>query len=310
VTEIPTLLADGGLVPLWRVGDTWRSAPAVVVPAALLVVLFIQAFVRLRRRGRPDHAGWDRLLLFSLAVAIGTLALISPLDVAGEQYLLSAHMLQHVMIGDFAPALALVALRGPLLFFLLPSLVLAPLARVKPLRAVLRQLVVPGVAVGIWAIVIALWHVPSIYDYTLTHRTVHDVEHLCFVIAGVLVWTQIVDPARRHRLTTPQRIAFAAAVFSAGQVLSYVLIFSFRALYPAYSAQHDRMFGWSPLLDQQFAGLTMMGEQLLTLGTACALLLVPYLRARGRDTQSAQRPRRGRARARDSGRGEDPAASA
>lgn len=310
MTELATLLADGGLVPLSHVGDTWRSAPAVFLLAGLLVVLVVQAFVRLRRRGRMDHAGWDRLLLFLLAVAIGTLALVSPLDVAGEQYLLSAHMLQHVLIGDFAPALALVALRGPLLFFLLPPLVLAPLARVKPLRALLRQLLVPGVALGIWAIVIAFWHVPSVYDYTLTHRTVHDVEHLCFVIAGVLVWTQIIDPARRHTLTAPQRIAFAAAVFAAGQVLSYVLIFSFRPLYPAYVAQSDRMFGWSPLLDQQLAGLTMMAEQLLTLGTACALLLVPYLRARGRDTRSAQRPQRGRTRARDSGRGEDPAASA
>jgi hypothetical protein len=45
-----------------------------------------------------------------------------PLDEAGDGYLLSAHMLQHVLIGDAAPALALVALRGPLLFFLLPAL--------------------------------------------------------------------------------------------------------------------------------------------------------------------------------------------
>ena len=106
------LLADGGPVPLWRLGDTWRPSLAVIVPAALLLVLFAQAFVRLRRRDRKDHAGKERPLLFLLALAIGTLALVSPLDVAGEQYLLSAHMLQHVTIGDAAPALALVALRG------------------------------------------------------------------------------------------------------------------------------------------------------------------------------------------------------
>ena len=275
-----TLLADGALVPIWRLGDTWRPALAVVVPAVLLLVLFAQAFVRLRRRGRSDHAGWERPLLFLLAVAIGTLALVSPLDAAGEQYLLSAHMLQHVTIGDLAPALALVALRGPLLFFFVPPLVLAPLARVRPLRVLLTQLVRPPVALGIWAIVIGCWHVPSIYDDTLTHRTVHDLEHLCFVVAGVLVWTQIVDPARRRTLTVPQRIAVAAVLFFAGQVLSYVLIFSFHALYPAYAAQHDRLFGWSSLLDQQLAGLAMMVEQLLTLGTASALLLAPYVRRR------------------------------
>ena len=263
-----------------KLGSEWSAPLSVLVAAGLLLGLFTQAFVRLRLRGRADHAGWRRALLFVIAVAIGTLALVSPLDAAGEQYLLSAHMLQHVMIGDFAPALAVAALRGPLLFFFVPPLVLAPLARVRPLRLLLAQLVRPSVALAIWAVVIACWHVPSIYDYTLTHRTVHDLEHLCFVIAGVLVWTQIVDPARHRTLTVPRRIAVAAALFAAGQALSYVFIFSLHALYPAYAAQQDRLFGWSPLLDQQFAGLTMMLEQLLTLGTACALLLVPYLRSR------------------------------
>ncbi len=280
MTHTAALLADGGPIPIWRLGDTWRPSLAVIVPAAVLLALFAQAFLRLRLRGRADHAGGKRPLLFLLALGIGTLALISPLDATGEQYLLSAHMLQHVTIGDAAPAIALVALRGPLLFFLVPPLVLVPLARIRVLRLVLAQLVRPVVALAVWAVVFACWHVPAVYDYTLTHRTVHDLEHLCFVVAGVLVWTQIVDPARRRVLSVPQRIAFATALFAAGQVLSYVLIFSFHALYPSYAAQNDRLFGWSPVLDQQLAGLAMMGEQLLTMGTACVLMLVPYVRGR------------------------------
>jgi len=85
--------------------------------------------------------------------------------------------------------------------------VLAPLARVRALRIVLAQLVRPRVALVLWGIVIGCWHVPRLYDYTLTHRTVHALEHLCFVTAGVLVWTQIVDPARRRELTVPHRFA-------------------------------------------------------------------------------------------------------
>jgi cytochrome c oxidase assembly factor CtaG len=274
------LLGDGGPVPIWRLGDTWRPSLAVIIPAAVLLVLFVQAFIRLRRRGRVDHAGWDRLLLFLVALTIGTLALVSPLDATADQYLLSAHMLQHVTIGDAAPALALVALRGPLLFFLIPGPVLAPLARLRPLRKFLRQLVRPRVALVLWGLAIGCWHVPNFYDYTLTHRTVHDLEHLCFVVAGILVWTQIADPARRRELTVPQRVAFAAAIFAAGQALSYVLIFSLHPLYPAYAAQNDRLFGWSPMFDQQLAGLTMMVEQLLALGTACVILLLPFARNR------------------------------
>lgn len=265
--------AHTGIVPISKLDSSWRWEPAVLVPAALLLALFLQAWMRLRRRGRRDHAGFDRLTLFVAATAIDTVALVSPLDATGEQYLLSAHMLQHVLIGDAAPALALVALRGPLLFFLLPSRVLGPLARVEPLRRLLRLLLRTRVSLGLWALVFATWHVPAVYDAALRHRALHDVEHTVFIVAGVAVWTQIVDPARRREPTVAGRIAVAACLFAAGQILSYVLIFSFSPLYPAYAHQPERLFGWSSHLDQQFAGLVMMAEQLLALGTAVAILL-------------------------------------
>jgi putative membrane protein len=255
------------------IASAWEAPVAVLAGAAFALALFGQAFVRLRRRGRRDHAGWDRAALFSLAVALGTLALVSPLDYVGEEYLLSAHMLQHVVIGDLAVALAIVAIRGPLTFFLIPAAVLGRLARLGGLRAFLAFLLRPKVAFALWAVVIAAWHVPAAYDYTLTHQAVHDVEHLSFVVVGVLVWTQLVDPARRRELTTVGRLALAIALFAAGQILADVLIFAQRPLYGAYAEQPDRLLGPSPLADQRLAGLVMMGEQLLTLGTFVALLL-------------------------------------
>jgi putative membrane protein len=261
-------------VPPSRLADHWEASFAVIIPAAILLVLFAQAFVRLRARGRRDHAAADRAVLFVLAVAIGTLALLSPLDATGEHYLLSAHMLQHVVIADAAPALALVALRGPLVFFLLPAPVLGTLARVRPLRRLLSWLLRPAVSVAAWMAVIASWHVPALYDATLRNRGVHDLEHVLFVVVGVLVWTQIVDPARRGEPTIPCRLVIAVCLFAAGQILAYVYIFSFHALYPTYAHQHHRVFGWSAVLDQQLAGVVMMVEQILTLGSASALLLL------------------------------------
>jgi cytochrome c oxidase assembly factor CtaG len=264
-------------VPPSRLAGHWEASPAVIVPAAILLVLFAQAFIRLRMRGRRDHAGADRAVLFVLALAIGTVALLSPLDALGEGYLLSAHMLQHVLIADAAPAIALVALRGPLVFFLLPGPLLAPLARLRPLRRALSWLLRPLVSVAAWMAVIAAWHVPTLYDATLRNRGIHDLEHVLFVIVGVLVWTQIVDPARRGEPSVPRRLVIAVTLFAAGQVLAYVYIFSVHALYPAYAHERHRVFGWSAVLDQQLAGVVMMVEQFLTLGTASALLL---LRAR------------------------------
>jgi cytochrome c oxidase assembly factor CtaG len=261
----------------------------VLAGAGLALLLFGQAWIRLRRRGRADLAGVDRAVLFTAAVALGTLALVSPLDAIGEEYLLSAHMLEHVLIGDAAVALALVALRGPLIFFFLPGWVLGPLARVGPLRSFLRFLLRPKVSFSVWAAVFAGWHYPAAYDYVLDHQAAHDLQHVTFVLAGVLVWTQLVDPARRGELRRSGRIALAVALFVCGQILSDVLIFSFDPLYSAYAAQDERLLGLSPLADQRLAGIVMMFEQAVTLGILVAFLLVASHREVVRREEQASR---------------------
>ncbi len=251
----------------------WDPAPAVLAAAVVSLLLFAHGFLRLRRRGRTDHAGWGRAALFVTGVACATLPLVSPLDAAADRFLISAHMLEHMLVGDAAPALLLLALRGPLLFFFIPAAILRPFARVAPLRATLRFLSRPEVSLSVWALVFAVWHVPAAYDFTLRHQTVHELEHASFVVAGLLVWTLLIDPARHGRLSLEQRLLVAGALFGLGQVLSNVLLLSDRPLYSAYAAEPERLFGWSALKDQQVAGVVMMGEQLVTLG-ACALLLL------------------------------------
>jgi cytochrome c oxidase assembly factor CtaG len=253
--------------------SAWDPAPTVVVGAGVVLALFAQAFVRLRRRGRTDHADWSRPPLFLIAVALGTLPLVSPLDEVGDSYLLSGHMLQHVLIGDAAPALVLVALRGPLLFFLVPRFVLRPLARLHWLRRLLAFLLRPPVSLAAWMVVIAAWHIPAAYDYTLRHQTVHDLEHISFILVGLLVWMQLIDPARRNHLRVSQRLGYMLALFGAGAVLAELLIFSATPLYPAYADQGERLLGLSPLRDQQLAGLVMVAEQLASLGVCGVFLL-------------------------------------
>jgi putative membrane protein len=281
-------LAHGDAVPMSELGGAWEVAPAVLSASALALALFAQAFIRLRRRGRADHAPWSRAALFAAAVVVGTLALLSPLDAVGEEYLLSGHMLQHVVIGDVAPALAIVAVRGPLAFFLLPPAVLRLLAPLRPLRVGLGVLLRPGVAFAVWALTLAVWHVPAAYEGALTNQGLHDLEHATFALAGTLVWIQLVDPARRRELTTAGRLVLLVAMFAAGQVLANILLFSFSPLYEAYSAQDERLLGLSPLTDQRLAGLVMMVEQIVVLGIAAALLL--RLVGRERTRRSATLP--------------------
>jgi cytochrome c oxidase assembly factor CtaG len=240
-----------------------------VIAAAFAALLFLQAVVRLRRRGRAALAGWGRVALFAGGGALTVFALVGPLDRLADEKLLSAHMGQHVLIGDLGPALMVTALRGPLLVFLLPAPILAPLARSARVRAMLGTLLRPRVAFGLWAANLAIWHVPFIYDAALRHPPLHDFEHVCWMISGLLVWTLLVDPGSHRRLSVGGRVALAAALFAAGQILTDVLVFSFTPLYPAYQGA----YGLSAVTDQQLAGIAMMVEQLATLGTCVALLL-------------------------------------
>jgi putative membrane protein len=267
-------------VPASRVAGDWHSPPAVLAAAAVATVLFVQAFVRLRRRGRADHAGWDRPALFAAGLALAVLPLVSPLDATGDRYLLSAHMLQHVLIGDAGPLLLVLAVRGPLTFFLLPPAVLKPLASFDPLRAILRTLLRPSVSFALWVAVMLGWHVPAAYDYTLSHPVIHDVEHASFVLVGTLAWTQLIDPARHARLSRGSRIAFAFGLFVLSQPIMDGLLFAPSAVYHPYAAQPDRLLGLGVMTDQRLAGLVMLAEQLLTLGTCIAVLLWPLLRGR------------------------------
>jgi putative membrane protein len=245
-----------------------------VIAAALAALLFLQAVVRLRRRGRADRAGWDRIALFAAGLGVSVFALVGPLDRLADDKLLSAHMGQHVLIGDLGPAFMVTALRGPLLVFLLPAPILAPLARRARFRAFLGTLLRPRVAFSLWAVNLAVWHVPFIYDGALAHPALHDFEHLCWAFTGILVWTLLVDPGSHRRLRVGGRVALAAAMFAAGQVLTDVLVFTFTPLYPAYHGA----YGISAVTDQQLAGIVMMVEQLAALGTCIALLLRPRWR--------------------------------
>ena len=114
--------------------------------------------------------------------------------------------------------------------------------------------------------------VPAAYDFALAHESVHVAEHVSFVVAGLLVWTQIVAPSRHGRSSPGRRALFAVGILGLGMVLSEVLLLS-GPLYAHYRDVLDRPFGLDAAEDQSRAALLMMGEQIATLGTAAALLL-------------------------------------
>ena len=221
-----------------------------IVAAAVAALLFAQAVVRLRRRGRADLAGWDRIALFALGLGVTLFALVGPLDDLADDKLLFAHMGQHVLIGDLGPALMIVALRGPLLVFLLPAPVLGPIAR-NARRARRPRRRCCGRASRSRSGRRTSRSGTSRTSTTSRSRTRTSTTSSTSAgwSSGRSVWTLLVDPGSGTPADGRRPVALAAAMFAAGQILTDVLVFTFTPLYPFYHGA----YGISALADQQIS---------------------------------------------------------
>ena len=258
----------------------WQMQPLVVAAGAAAGLLYARAWLRLRRRDRRDLASAGRCASFAAGLACAVLAAISPIDPIGEDYLLSVHMSQHVLLGDVAPALIVAGVRGPLALFMLPASLLRAAARSRVARRAGAAVLNPVAGLGIWAAVYAGWHVPGAYEAALRDGRLHDLEHASFFAAGLLAWTLLIDPLPRSRRTPRTRMGFAIALLLLGSLLGDALLLAPDPLYSTYADQPLRMWGIGALTDQRLAGPVMMVEQLASLTTCIAFLVVVDRRAR------------------------------
>jgi cytochrome c oxidase assembly factor CtaG len=259
-------------MPPWeaRIRAVDPTLSLTLMGAAAAVTVYAHGFRRLRRRGR-HYVTWSHAALYLGGVAVGVAAVSPPLDALADRSL-AAHMCQHLLLGDVMPLLLVLGIRGPMSVFFLPAPLLRRVGRRPTLAHVTAVALRPGVAFAAWMIVIGAWHLPFAYDFALTHEPVHAVEHLSFVLVGLLIWTIIVAPAPHQRLSAGRRAVFAGAILLAGMVMSEVLLVA-HPLYAHYRTVVDRPLGFSAAEDQNRAALIMMAEQAALFGTAAALLL-------------------------------------
>jgi putative membrane protein len=232
---------------------------AVVSIAALAYAL---AVVRLRLRRR--RLSPLRMAAFAAGTAVLLVAFLSPLDHLGEERLFSAHMAQHLLIGDVAPLLVVLGLDGPLL---------RPLLAVSPAQR-LRVLVHPLVALPLWALDLCAWHLTPLYDAALDHVAVHAVEHGLFFLCGTLVWAALLEPLPGAAwFTAGRKLLYVAGMWLVSLALSQVFLWSGHVYYTRYD-DAPRTWGLSGLADQRAGGGVMLVEgSLVMLGVAVWLLL-------------------------------------
>ena len=239
--------------------SSWVGPATAVVGLAAGGLIYTAGWRRYRRR-LPGRFAASHLAAFLGGLASLWVAIASPLDEAAEA-LLSAHMVQHILLLTVAPALLL--LGDPLLPLLrgLPDAwrrsLVAPLLRWRSLRAAVHWLVHPLAALVLSSIIFWSWHLPTVYQLALRVPAIHLVEHASFLAGGLLFWYPVVLPwPGRPRWPSGAMIPYLLAADVQNTVLAAVLTFSDRVLYPSYQF-HGRATEAAALADQVLAGVIM-----------------------------------------------------
>jgi len=248
---------------------SWTFDPAQLIVVALFIVIYVRRFVRAREEEGGRGAGPRQFAAFVGAVIVMLIALVSPLDALGEDYLFSMHMVQHILIGDIAPLLVLLSLS---------RVILRPVTRrLMSVERALGPLAHPATGIVVWLTMIYVWHIPVMYDAALNHSGLHALEHTCFFIGGVAVWWPLIQPVpMRHRLTGLGVFAYLIAAKISIGMLGIFLTWSHGVAYTYY--EHvPRIWGLSAIEDENLGGAIMMVEQSIVLVIAFAILFVRML---------------------------------
>ena len=223
--------------PPWQ---RWDWHPSVVIGLALLGGLYVY----LGGLAAPRR----RVTAFGASLVVLGVALNGPLHNLSDGYLFSAHMVQH---------LALTLVFPPLLLYGTPAWVVRPLLGPAWVLRSARRATRPLAAGALFSAPITLWHVPQFYESALEHHPLHIVQHLVFIATAVIMWWPILSPVPElPRANYPTQLMYLFALGLPMSLAGALITLSERVLYPFYAAA-PRVWGLTPLADQQLGGLLM-----------------------------------------------------
>jgi len=211
--------------------------------AVALVPILALAGLAIRARPAPYIAALA-LIFFAFATKLQPFAIHT---------FLWAHLLQNVVLAEWAPALLVLAV---------------------PRRIASRVHIAPLVALPVWLVTYFAWHLPWVYDFALRHpHSLLHVEHVTYLLAGICLWWPVVHGTQ----SSGAKAAYLFGAFVLASPLGLVLALFPRPVYSFY-AHAPRTWGPSPEADQQIAGVTMAAEEAVVFFGAFALYLSRFLR--------------------------------
>ena len=223
----------------WR----WSVHPSTVIGIAALGALYIWAAARI---GRQPTTG--QKIYFAAGLLLMFASLNGPIHDLSDDYLFSAHMIQHLLLTLAIPPLLLAGTPGWMLRPALSRRFIAPVA---------RRLTRAPMAFVIFNVTFAVWHLPPFYNAAMAHHSLHILEHLMFMAAAVLMWWPLLSQLPEFpRLAYPGQMLYSFLMSIPMSIVAVYIAMADHVLYPAYSAA-PRVLPLSPLEDQLLGALIM-----------------------------------------------------
>ena len=247
-----------GVVSPGDLWSAWSFEPATVLALGATAFAYALGTYRVWHaasvgRGIRRRDAWA----FGVGWLLLVLSQVSPLHALSE-VLFSAHMVQHEVLMTLAAPL--LVLGKPLIAFVWA---LSPRWRritgdwsgSRPVAATWNVLTHPLAAFLFHGAAIWIWHLPSLYDATVSSEWVHTAQHMSFLATALLFWWVVLEPLRAHRNPLVAVAVLFATVLHTG-ALGALLTLTSRVLYPAYAAT-SATWGLSAVDDQQLGGIIM-----------------------------------------------------
>ncbi len=235
----------------------WHTEPLLI--GGILAFAWAYSLVIGPYRSPEQAFPHRQAVYFGLGILSFYLAVGSPLDALGENFLFSAHMVQHNMLMYICPPFFLLGLPRWLVY--------DAFLRYGWLKNITRCLVHPIIAGLSFTLVFSLWHLPFLYEWALHDKPMHILEHLTMLLVSLQIWWCILGPSERiPPLPYGGQIVFVFLLMAGQTPLFAFLTFSSEVLYPTY-AYAPRVIELSPLQDQVLGGVTMkLANMFVSLG--------------------------------------------
>lgn len=257
----------------WHLGFVELWDPDILAASLVMIALYVAAIGPLRRLfAGAAPVPWRQVLSFVAGIITLYVAVGSPLDALSDEYLFSAHMLEHLL---------LTMVTVPLVLAGLPAWLVRPALRFGPFAAALRLFARPVVAVTVFNLVFTLWHFPVLFDAALANEDMHFLEHATLVAAAVGMWWPILSPLPElGRLHDGLQMLY---LFVDGAFMLGVFAFVTMGRVPLYGpyAEARRVIpSVGPLVDQELGGILM---NLVTMVVYGLMFLLAFARWAGRE---------------------------